>query len=84
MHALHRPDLRRAATVTVVAAVLAIVLTLAPTAGPNDVASTPAPTGTAGTPSVVWAPTTSPEWALTPFTPLLPAPVARPWATTQP
>jgi hypothetical protein len=41
MHALHRPDLLRAVTVTVIAAILAIVLTLALATSLNDLASTP-------------------------------------------
>lgn len=55
MHALHHPNLPRAVTVTLIAAVLAIVLTLGLATSLNDLASTPAPTSTASTPPVVRA-----------------------------
>jgi len=81
MHALHHPHVPRALTVTTIAAVLAIVLSLGLATGLNDLASTAAPTGAA---PLRQAPATSPAWALSPFTRLLPAPVAVPWAPTRP
>jgi hypothetical protein len=76
MHTLHRPHLARIMTVTVIAAVLAIVLTLALATGLNDLASTAAPTAPAGTQLQV-SPTGHAS-NLSPFAPLLSAPA--PWA----
>ncbi len=84
MHALHRPHLARAIMVTVIAAVLAIVLTLVLATRLNDLASAPTPTGGAGKPPTLQAPAVNPAWALSPFKPLLSAPVAVPWTPAQP
>ena len=84
MHALHRPHVPRAMMVTVIAAVLAIVLTLALATRLNDLASRPAPTGGAGTPAALPASATSDEWSVSPFAPLLSGPAAVPWAPTRP
>ena len=81
MHALHRPDLPRVMTVTVIAAVLAIILTLALATGLNDLASTAAPTGPAGTP--LQAPATGHGWNMSPFAPFLSAPASAPWASAK-
>jgi hypothetical protein len=70
--------------VTVIAAVLAILLTLALATSLNDLASAPTATGGAGTPAVLPASATSHEWNLSPFAPLLSAPAAVPWPATQP
>lgn len=80
MHALHRPHVPRAMMATVVAAVLAIVLTLALATRLNDLAFTPAPAGGAAAPSAVQASATSHEWNASPFARLLSAPSAVPWA----
>ncbi len=79
MHALHRPHVSRPLMVTVIAAVLTIVLTLALAPRLNDLASTPTPTGAAGPTTPVPAPTTSPRWNLSPLAPLLSAPARIPW-----
>jgi hypothetical protein len=84
MHALHRPHVPRALTVTVIVAVVAIVLTLALATRLNDLASTPALTGVAGPPTAAPASTTSHGWDVRPFAPLLSAPAVVPWAPTQP
>jgi hypothetical protein len=84
MHALHRPRLPRAMMVTFLAAILAIVLTLALATRLNDLTSTSTPTGQAGEPPALQAPAASPGWKLSPFKPLLSARVALPWAPPQP
>jgi hypothetical protein len=68
--------------VTVIAAVLAIVFTLALATGLNDLASTAAPTGPASTPPQVSA--TTPGWNVSPFAPLLSARAPAPWDPPQP
>ena len=84
MHALHRPHVPHAMMVTVIAAVLAIVLTLALATRLDDLASTPAPTGGPDTPPALQTSATSHAWNLSPFAPLLSAPAVVPWAPTQP
>jgi hypothetical protein len=84
MHALHRPHVSRAMMVTVTAAVLTIVLTLALAPRLNDLVATPAPTGAAGPTTALPASTTSPGWTLNPFAPLLSAPARIPWAPAHP
>jgi hypothetical protein len=70
--------------VTAIAAVVAIVLTLALATTLNDPASTPAPTGVAGTPPALQTSAASHGWNVSPFAPLLAAPAAVPWAPTRP
>jgi len=70
-------------TVTLVAAVLAILLSLVLAAGLSDLAWTPAPAGSGGGASALQAPAPSPTSAPSPFKPLLSAPVTVPWATAQ-
>jgi hypothetical protein len=84
MHALHRSHVSRPLMVTVIAAVLAIVLTLALAPRLNDLASTPTPTGAVGPTTAPQASTTGPRWNLTPFAPLLSAPARVPWAPAHP
>jgi hypothetical protein len=84
MHALHRPDVPRAMTATVIAAVVAIILTLALATRLNDLASTSAPTGAASPPTAAQASSTAYGWNVSPFAPLLSARAAVPWAPTQP
>jgi hypothetical protein len=87
MHVLQRPHLPRAITVTVIAAMLAIVLTLAmaSTLRDNGLAPVSARSATAaGQPAATaQAPSTSP-FTRSPFTNLLSAPVPRPWAQNRP
>jgi hypothetical protein len=65
--------------VTVIAAIMAIVLTLALAAPLNDLASTPASAGGTGAPTALHV-STNPGWNLSPFAPLLSAPPPVPWA----
>jgi hypothetical protein len=69
--------------ITVIAAVLAIVLTLALATRLND-ASTRASTGVAGPPTAARASTSSHGWTVVPLAPLLSAPAAAPGAPTRP
>jgi len=85
MHVLHRPHLPRLVSVSIAAAILAIVLSLALASSlsnisqPNDTASksaprtAPAPTGALHT--------TAPRWASNPFASLLSRPLPQPWLT---
>jgi hypothetical protein len=82
MHALRHPHLPRAMTFTVIAAVLAIVLTLALAKGLNDLASPAAPTGASATSPLLRAPAAGPAWALRPFTEPF-SPVAVPWESAR-
>jgi hypothetical protein len=84
MHALHRPHFPRAMMVTVTAAVLAIVLTLALATRLTDLASTPSPTGGADKLPALQTSATSHGWNVSPFAPLLSAPAAVPWAPPRP
>ena len=83
MHVLQRPHLPRAITVTAIAAVLAIVLTLAMASTLRDRGLAPASAGSANFAgqTAVNAPSsgTSP-FTRSPFTNLLSAPVPQPWA----
>jgi hypothetical protein len=81
MHVLDHPHLPRAMTVAVIAALLAIVLTLALATGLNDLRSAPA--ATTVTRPAHHAPASSRAWALSPFTRVF-APVVVPWAPTRP
>jgi len=81
MHALAHPHLPRAMTVTIIAAGLAIVLTLALATGVNDL--TFAPAAATVTRPALHAPASSRAWALSPFTRLF-APVVVPWAPSRP
>lgn len=84
MHALHRPHVSRAVMVTVIAAALAIVLTLALAPRLNDLPSMPAPTSASDPTTPLPASTTSPRWNLSPFAPLLSAPARTPWPPANP
>jgi hypothetical protein len=84
MHSLLRPHLRRPITITVVAAVLAIVLTLALATGLDALTSSHTPTGAAGAPPTVQAPAASPEWTLSPFRPLVSGRGALSWTPALP
>ena len=87
MHALHRPLLPRAIAITTIAALLAIVLTLAIASGLSDRESVAGP---ATAPSVATAtqvpatharPSASP-FTRSPFSSLLTVPVRPPWDLT--
>ena len=82
MHTLDRLHLPRVITVTVIAALLAIILTLPLATGLNDLASTATSTGPASTP--LQASTTGTGWNRNPFAPLVSAPARLPWASAQP
>ena len=83
MYALHRPHVSRPLMVTLIAAVLTIVLSLALSPRLDDLAST-RPTGAAGSTAPLSAPTATPRWNLSPFAPLLSAPARIPWAPADP
>ena len=70
--------------VTVIAAVLAIVLTVALATRLRDLARTPAPTGVAGAPMTVHASSAGHGWNVSPLTPLLSAPAAVPRVRRRP
>ncbi len=82
MHVLHRPHLPGAIAITLIAAVLAIVLTLALASGLSDHGFVAAsPSRAAARPQVSAArprPSTSP-FTRSPFTSVLSAPVPAPW-----
>lgn len=85
MHVLHRPHLPRLITVTVLAAVMAIVLTLAVASGLSDHGAVSAPSVAsrpAATVSVSATGQSSGPSAFTrsPFSSLLTKPLALPWA----
>ena len=84
MHALPRPHVHRGAPVTVIAALLAVALTLLLAAGLNDLATTPTSFTAHGTPVAASPSVTSHGWALNPFGRLLGAPVSTPLTTVQP
>jgi hypothetical protein len=87
MHVLHRPHLLRLISVTVLAAILAIAISLAfarslsavsqpsdnPSSSTRNAAPVPATT----------AQTSAPRWASNPFASLLSRPLARPWPTAR-
>jgi hypothetical protein len=79
VHVLHRPHASRAITVTVIAAVLAIVLSLALAPRLNDLTSTSASGSPTATPPPVQSTSTGAGWNLNPFTSLLRSPVRVPW-----
>jgi hypothetical protein len=83
MHAIHRPRLPYAISVTATAAVLAIALALALAAGLNNVASGPAQTGSERPAAALQASPATLGWNLSPFAPLLSTPVAAPWPSIQ-
>ena len=84
MHALHHhPHFLRAMMVTVIAAGLAIVLTLVLATSLNDLASTRASTGAETRPALQTS-ATSHEWNANPLSPFPSAPPALPWAPTRP
>jgi hypothetical protein len=68
MHVLHRPHLPRAITVTVTAALLAIVLTLAIATDLSDRGSAPAPATASGPATAGQASVTRPSQSEGPFT----------------
>jgi hypothetical protein len=79
MHALHRSHTSRAITITVIAAVLAIVLTLALAPRLNDLTSTSASGSPPATPTAVQSTSIGAGWSLSPFTSLLRSPVRVRW-----
>jgi hypothetical protein len=85
MHVLHRPHLPRAITVTLIAAMLAILLTLTLAGAVSDLGSAPSkatsPTPTAAVhASASWpGPSTSPFMRI-PFSNLLTRPIPAPWS----
>jgi hypothetical protein len=80
MHALHRPHLARAMTLTAIAAVLAVVLSLALTARLSDLVPSRALAPTGGAPPALQQSTARQGWNMSPFAPLLSGPLTVPWA----
>ena len=87
MHALRRPHLSRAVALTALAAMIAIVLTLAFASTLSDLTSSPAgafspspATHPSLTASAAGGRTITPAWTLSPFSSLLSTPIADPWA----
>jgi hypothetical protein len=84
MHVLHRPQLPRAIAVTLIAAALALVLTLALAAGVRDLGSTHGAVSATSVAPTLTSAGHRPAWVSSPFSPLLSAPVAAPWITARP
>ena len=88
MHVLHRPHLPRLISVSIAAAILAIVISLARASSLSNI-SQPA-TGTSApahrpVPALTRAlHTTAPGWASNPFASLLSRPLPQPWLTARP
>jgi hypothetical protein len=84
MHVLHRPHFPRAITVTLIAAGLAILLTLAITSAVSGVGSAPAPSASRPTAalhaSAALPGTSTSPFLRSPFSSLLSAPIAMPWS----
>jgi hypothetical protein len=80
VHAVHRPNFRYLVTVTTVATVLAIAVTLmlAPAAGNHRFLASGTQSPSAGT-LVAPYPAAVPVWSLNPLSPLLRAPATEPW-----
>lgn len=84
MHALRRPDLPHVLVVTLVAAVLAIVLTLALAGSLSDLGSVHAPHANVSAASATHRAAGAPRWALHPFAHLGGGPVVEPWSSGSP
>ena len=85
MPVLHRPDLPHVVTVTTIAAVLAIALTLilAPAAGNHRFLASGTQSPSVST-LAAHHQAAVPVWSLNPFSPLLRAPAAAPWTAYPP
>lgn len=86
MHVLRRPHHPKAITVTLIAAVLAIVLTFAITSTVSDVGSAPAPANAPTPTAAIQASAARPglrtsPFMRSPFSTLLTTRVTRPWAS---
>jgi hypothetical protein len=85
MHVLHRSHLPRLVSVSITAAILAIVISLALASSlsninqPSDITSTPAHHAAAAPPSALQ--TIAPRWVSDPFASLLSRPLPQPWLT---
>lgn len=84
MHALRRPDLPHVLVVTLVAAVLAIVLTLALAGSLSDLGSIHTTHSGVSAASTTHRAAGPPRWALHPFARLGGGPVAEPWSPGSP
>jgi hypothetical protein len=85
MHVLHRPHHCRAITVTLIAAVLAVVLTLAIAGAVRDVGSAPAPVSAPGPTTALHASAarqgvSASQFMRSPFSSPLTGRVAAPWS----
>jgi hypothetical protein len=88
MHAVHRPHLPRLVSVTIVAAILAIVISLglatslSTISQPGDAIGTPAHHATPALTSTLHA--SAPGWASNPFANLISRPLPPPWPAARP
>jgi hypothetical protein len=87
MHVLHRPHLPRLITVSIAAAVLAIVISLALATNLSNV-SQPGDSTSVSTHRAVPAPTSAlhtnaPRWASNPLASVLSQPLPQPWPTAR-
>ena len=87
MHVLHRPHLPRLISVSIAAAILAIVISLALASSLSNINQ---PSNTAGTPAHRTTPglsaalhPTAPRWVSNPFASLLSRPLPQPWPTAR-
>jgi hypothetical protein len=87
MHVLHRPQLPRVITVSIVAATVAVVISVALLAGVKSIVE-PGNSGTsvrAAAPAVASAARAgTPRWAASPFASLTGRPPAQPWLSPRP
>jgi hypothetical protein len=85
MHVLHRPHLPRLVSVTITAAILTIVVSLALASDLNSINQTRGSAGVFVRPSAPASPsalqTIAPRWVSDPFASLLSRPLPQPWST---
>ena len=82
MHVLHRPHLPRLISVSIAAAILAIVISLALASSLNTISETADGPAVRTVPALTSAlHRTAPGWASSPFASLLSRPLPQPWLT---
>jgi hypothetical protein len=84
MHALHRPHLPRAVVITMIAAALAIVVTLIFASAVSDLPGASSGSPAASSVRAVHHRTAANAWSRNPFTPVLTVPVVAPWTNHTP
>jgi hypothetical protein len=87
MHVLHRPHLARLVSVSIAAAILTVVISLALASSLSDISQ---PGGSASVsahravpPPTSALPTNTPRWVRGPFASLLTRPLPQPWLTAR-